>query len=89
MFKIGLSHRNTVLLLYLVTFLFGLDAIIMYFDQTAGVIMLAVLCLIAWIFIELTGMIKDTFHPLIGLCRRITGHPKKTKDARFEANRLR
>ena len=89
MFKIGLSHRNTVLLLYLVTFLFGLDAIIMFFDQTAGVIMLAVLCLIAWIFIELTGMIKDTFHPLIGLCRRITGHPKKTKDARFEANRLR
>ena len=89
MFKIGLSHRNTVLLLYLVTLLFGLDAIIMFFDQTAGVIMLAVLCLIAWIFIELTGMIKDTFHPLIGLCRRITGHPKKTKDARFEANRLR
>ena len=89
MYKLGLSHRNTVLLLYLVTFLFGLDAIIMYFDQTAGVIMLVILCLIAWIFIELTCMIKDSFHPLIGLCRRITGHPKKTKDARFEANRLK
>ncbi|MBR2577930.1 MAG: undecaprenyl/decaprenyl-phosphate alpha-N-acetylglucosaminyl 1-phosphate transferase [Erysipelotrichaceae bacterium] len=88
MFKIGLSHRNTVLLLYLVTLLFAGDAILMYFNHTYGTIMLAALCIIAWIFIELTGMIRKDFHPLIGLCRRITGHPKKSKDARFDANRL-
>ena len=88
MYKIGLSHKNTVLLLYLVTFLFGMDAIIMYFHQVAGTIILFVLCLCAWIFIELTGMINPKFHPLIGLCRRITGHPKKSDDAFFEANKI-
>ena len=88
MYKIGLSHRNTVLLLYLVTILFGADAVIMYFYPTVGLIILIVLCLCAWIFIELTGMIRSDFHPLIGLCRRITGHPKKSADAKFEANKL-
>ena len=88
MYKIGLSHRNTVLLLYLVTLLFGIDAIVMYFHQTAGIIMLLVLCLIAWIFIELTGMINPKVHPLVGLCRKLTGHPKKSNDAFFEANKI-
>lgn len=89
MFKIGLSHAHTVLLLYFVTILFGIDAIIMYFHQKAGLIILVVLCFIAWIFIELTGMIKNSFHPLIGLCRRITGHPKKSEDAKFDANKIK
>ena len=88
MYKIGLSHRNTVLLLYFVTFLFGMDAIIMYFHQEVGIIILFILCLCAWIFIELTGMINPSFHPLIGLCRRITGHPKKSDGAFFEANKI-
>lgn len=88
MYKIGLSHRNTVLLLYFVTFLFGCDAIIMYFHHKAGTIILLVLCLCAWIFIELTGMINPNVHPLIALCRKITGYPKKSDDAFFEANKI-
>ena len=88
MYKIGLSHKNTVLLLYLVTFLFGMDAVIMYFHQKMGIIILFFLCLCAWIFIELTGMINPNVHPLIGLCRRITGHPKKSDTAFFEANKI-
>lgn len=88
MYKIGLSHRNTVLFLYLVSFLFGIDAIIMFFHREAGLIILSILCLIAWIFIELTGMINPSFHPLIGLLRRITGHPKKSDNAFFEANKI-
>ena len=89
MFKIGLSHRNTVLLLYLVTTLFAGDALLMFFNQKAGTIMLIALCLVAWLFIELTGMIRKDFHPLIGLCRKLTGHPKKSKDARFDANKIK
>ena len=89
MFKIGLSHRNTVLLLYLITLLFGIDAVIMYSNQTLGVIILVILCIVAWLFIELTGMIKESFHPIIGLCRRITGYPKKSKNAIFDANKLK
>ena len=51
--------------------------------------MLIALCLVAWLFIELTGMIRKDFHPLIGLCRKLTGHPKKSKDARFDANKIK
>lgn len=88
MYKIGLSHRNTVLLLYLVTALFSLDAILMFYNEKAGLIVLAILCIIAWMFIELTGMINPKVHPIIGLCRRLTGHPKKSDDAFFEANKI-
>lgn len=88
MYRIGLSHRNTVLLLYLVTFLFATCAILTFFYPSLGMIMLVVLCLAAWIFIELTGMINPTFHPLIGLSRRIFKHPIKSDDAFFEANKI-
>lgn len=88
MFKIGLSHRNTVLSLYLVTLLFGLDAILVYFDEFLGILFLFLLSFLVWIFIELTGMINPKFHPVIGLIRRIFGYPKKREDAFFEANRL-
>ncbi len=89
MYKIGLSHRNTVLLLYFVTFLFGVSAVITYFNEAIGVVILAILCIFAWIFIELTGMINPRFHPLIGFLRRTIGHPRKSADAFFEANKLR
>ena len=77
MYKVGLSHKNTVLLLYLVTLLFGGDAILMFFNEKIGTLVLFVLCLIAWIFIEKTGMIKPGFQPVLGLSRKITGHSKK------------
>lgn len=89
MYKLGMSHRNTVLLLYLVTFLFGSCAVILYLNNELGYVILAILCLCAWIFIELTGMINKNFHPIIGLCRRLTGLPRKKKDAKFEANKLK
>ena len=89
MYKMGLSHRDTVLVLYLVTILFGLDALITYFHEYIGLIFLIILCFIAWIFIELTGMINPRFHPLIGLARRLCGHPKKSDSAFFEANKIK
>lgn len=88
MYKIGLSHAHVVLLLYFVTFLFGSCAVLTFFREDLGLIMLAVLCIIAWIFIELSGMINPNFHPLISLCRKITGYPKKKEDAIFEANKI-
>ena len=88
MYRLGLSHRNSVLLLYGITALFGSCAILTFFHEKAGLIMLIILCIISWLFVELTGMIKPTFHPLIGLFRKITGHPRKSDDAFFEANRI-
>lgn len=88
MYKMGFSHRNTVLILYMVTFLFACDAVLMYFHRGRGLLLLAILVSIAWIFIELTGMINPHFHPLIGGMRRLFGYPKKTPNAFFEANKL-
>ncbi len=88
MLKMGLNHRNTVLVLYTVTALFGLSALITFYSKILGMILLIILSFIAWIFIEATGMINPKFHPVIGLCRRITKHPKKSFDAKFEANRI-
>lgn len=87
MLKIGLSHRNTVLVLYSVSALFGTAAVLFFFNVRKGLIMLAILCVIAWMFIELTGMISPKFHPIIHLMRSLTGHPRKRKDAFFEANK--
>ena len=88
MYKIGLSHRNTVLFLYFVTILFGICAIVTYFNEIAGMILLALLSFGAWIFIELTGMINPKFHPIIGFLRRTIHHPIKSDDAFFEANKI-
>ena len=67
MYKLKLGHRNTVLVLYLVTALFGGTAVLSYFNEQWGMIML----------VEATEMINPKWHPLFGLCRRLTGHPKK------------
>ena len=42
-----------------------------------GLILLIVLTFVAEIFIEATAMINPKWHPLLGLCRRLTGYPKK------------
>jgi len=88
MYKIGFGHKNTVLLLYGVTAAFGICAIITYFNQTLGFIILFILSILAWLFIELTGMINYNFHPIISLCRLITGHPIKDDESIFEANKI-
>ncbi|MFI3284565.1 MAG: MraY family glycosyltransferase [Erysipelotrichaceae bacterium] len=89
MIKMGLGHRRTVLTLYFVTVLFGLSAVVSYTNEPVGLLFLAFLCILAWIFIELTGMINPKFHPVIGFFRRTIGFPKKKVDARFEANKIK
>lgn len=88
MYKVGLSHQNTVLVLYGITLLFAGNAILMFFYPKLGTIALIILCIFSWIFIELMGMINPKFHPIISLCRKITGHPKKSDSAFFEANKI-
>ncbi|MDO4701186.1 MAG: MraY family glycosyltransferase [Erysipelotrichaceae bacterium] len=88
MFKIGLGHKRSVLVLYAVTIVFGIGAIVSYFNEFYGVVLLVLFSFIAWIFIELTGMINPRFHPVIGLLRRTIKWPRKSKHAFFEANRI-
>jgi len=87
-YKIGLGHKKAVNVLYLVTLLYGLAAIITFVNQRLGLIFLGILVFASYIFVELTGMIKASYHPLIGMLRRTIGHPKKSEDAFFEANKI-
>lgn len=77
MYKLDLGHRNTVLILYAVTLLFGISAVVSYFDKTLGAVLVIILVFCAEIFIEKTGMINPKFHPLLGLWRRILRKEKK------------
>lgn len=77
MYKLDLGHRNAVLILYLMTMLFGVSSVISYFNKVAGAIMVVILLFISEIFIEKTGMINPKFHPLLGLWRRIRGKSKE------------
>lgn len=71
MYKLEFGHRNTVLILYAVSMLFGLCAIVNFFNPTIGTVMIIILLLFAGIFIELTGMINHNFHPLLSIYRKI------------------
>ena len=88
MYRLGFSHKQTVLIIYGFTSLFAIDAILMYTNHQIGVIAFLILVFLSYIFIELTGIVAPTYHPLIHLCRKITGHPRKSDDAYFEANKI-
>jgi UDP-GlcNAc:undecaprenyl-phosphate GlcNAc-1-phosphate transferase len=76
MFKLKLGHRNTVLVLYVVTALFSLAAVLTYFHPKRGFAVILLLFLGADLFIEYTGMINPRFHPLLSLLNRLTGWPE-------------
>ena len=76
MIKLKLGHRKTVIILYIVTMLFALAAILTWFYPKKGALMILVLVIAADIFIEYTGMINPRFHPLLSMCQKLTGWPK-------------
>ena len=75
MLKLKLGHRNTVLVLYVVTALFAMAAILTYFNPKAGIAVIILLFIAAELFIEYTGMINAHFHPVLSLVNRLTGWP--------------
>lgn len=72
MFKMGLGHRNTVLAMYAVALLFGICAVISFFDESAGMIMLGMLILTYDLFVEYTGMLNPHYRPILSLLEKIT-----------------
>ena len=77
MFKLNLGHKKSVLILYVVTLLFSLTAIISFYRETIGMIILLILVIGFELFIEYTNMINSKYRPLLGLSRRVFGFPKK------------
>lgn len=76
MFRLGLGHRNTVLILYLVTTLFAGSAILSYFDPSAGIWVILLLLIFANLFVEYTGMVNPNWHPLLSIIVKVTGWKK-------------
>lgn len=59
------GHRNTVLLLYTVTALFGLIAYIYIFNKIAGLLVMIVAAIGLELLIEVSHMISKQYHPLL------------------------
>ncbi len=76
MIKLNLGHKRTVLILYVVTLLFASSAVLSYFNGRLGLILILILLVGFDIFIEFTGMINPSFHPLLSLSYRLFKHPK-------------
>ena len=74
----GLGHRNTVLAIYVVALLFGICAVVSFFDEIGGLIMLGCLLLIYDLFVEYTGMLNSKYRPLLSMIEKIT-HKKIEK----------
>ena len=75
MFKLKLGHRKTVLILYVVTLMFALAAILTWFIPRWGLAVILLLVLAADVFIEYTGMINPRWHPILSMLNRLTGWP--------------
>lgn len=72
MIDLKLGHRKTVLLLYVVSILFGAAACLYRYDQSLGSVVLVTLVVLFEIFIEYTGMINAKYHPILSLFKFIS-----------------
>lgn len=65
------GHRNTVLILYVVTALFGFTAYLYLINKATGFFVLFMIAIIVELFIEWSEMISKQFHPLLSILRGI------------------
>ncbi len=74
------GHKNTVIIMCIVTALFGLTAYCYMINKGIGLLSLFIIMLMVELFIEVSGMISDKYHPILSIARRIRRrlHRKKT-----------
>jgi len=65
------GHRNTVILLYIATAMFGFTAYAYIINKATGLVVLFVIGLIMELFIEFSGMISKQYHPILSLANRM------------------
>lgn len=65
------GHRNTVIILYVVTALFGFTAYIYLVNRATGFIVLFLIALTVELFIEFSGMISKQYHPILSIASTI------------------
>lgn len=59
------GHRNTVLILYAVTALFGITGYVYIVNKTIGLICLVVMAIGVELFLEISHMISPQYHPVL------------------------
>ena len=61
------GHRNTVLILYAITALFGLIAYLYIMDKVLGLIALVIMAICVELFLEISHMISPQYHPMLSV----------------------
>ncbi|TYR76001.1 undecaprenyl/decaprenyl-phosphate alpha-N-acetylglucosaminyl 1-phosphate transferase [Rossellomorea vietnamensis] len=68
--RFGLSHKQTVLVIYLIAALFGMTALIFSMStQWGAILVLAIMLLAIELFVEVIGLIGSNYRPILNLMR--------------------
>lgn len=65
------GHRDTVLILYVVTALFGFTAYLYLVNKGTGILVLILIAILVELFIEFSGMISKHYHPILSVLRSV------------------
>lgn len=74
------GHRNTVLIIYMITIGFGIGAYVYIVNKAIGLFIVAVIFIVLEVFIEKTHMISEHYHPLVSFWNYIRGKNKKIEE---------
>lgn len=80
------GHRNTVIILYILTALFGFTAYIYLVNRATGFLVLFLIALIVELFIEFSGMISKQYHPIVSI---VSSLQKKIRTLYYRLSRSR
>lgn len=67
------GHRNTVFIIYGITFSFGIGAYLYIFNKMLGLVVIFILAIAMEIFVEKTNMISEKYHPILTFIDFIKG----------------
>lgn len=72
--RLGFSHRKTVLIIYAMSSMFGLAAILLTQSTLWGALVIITLLIIATeLLVELVGLVSASYRPMLNLFSRISG----------------
>ena len=70
--KLGFSHRQTVLIIYAMSLMFGLGAVILTQSTLWGTFIIVCLIIICVeLMVEMVGLVHSTYKPMLNLLRRL------------------
>lgn len=80
------GHKNTVIIMCIVTAMFGLTAYCYMINKGIGLLSLFIIMTIVELFIEVSGMISDKYHPILSIARKMQKKIWRKKSAEESSN---